>query len=66
MSWKYYTETKFFVQKILYKLRKLEIYRTAKFLTLIKIEFTQFLSRLCTYIWGINSLKNYSAVIRSG
>ena len=38
MSWKYYTETKFFVQKILYKFRKLEIYRLANFLTVIKIE----------------------------
>ena len=44
----------------------LEIYRLAKFLTLIQTEFFQYLSRLCTYLWGIHSLKNNSAVSRSG
>ena len=44
----------------------LEIYRLAKFITLIQTEFFQYLSRLCTYHWGIGSLKNNSAVSRSG
>ena len=44
----------------------LEIYRLAKFLTLMQTEFFQYLSRLCTYLWGINSLKSNSAVSKSG
>ena len=44
----------------------LEIYRLAKFLALIQKQFFQYPSRLCAYLWGINSLKNNSAVSRSG
>ena len=44
----------------------LEIYRLAKFITLIQTELIQYLSRFCTYHWGIGSLKNNSAVSRSG
>ena len=44
----------------------LEIYRLAKFITLIQTEFSQYLSRLCTYHWDIGSFKNNSAVSRSG
>ena len=44
----------------------LEIYRLAKLLTMILTEFFQNLSRLCTYLWGIHSLKSNSAVSRSG
>ena len=43
----------------------LEFYRLAKFLTPIQTEFFQYLSRLCTYLWGIHNLKNNSAVQRS-
>ena len=43
-----------------------EIYRLATFLTPTETEFFQFLSRFCTYVWGIYSLKNNSAVSRSG
>ena len=44
----------------------LEIYMLAKSLTPILTEFFQFLSRLCTYLSGIHSLKHNSAVSRSG
>ena len=44
----------------------LEIYRLAKFLTLIQTQFFQYPSRLYAYLWGINRLKNNSAVSRSG
>ena len=46
--------------------RSLEIYRLAKFSTLTQTVFFQFLSSLCTYLWDIHSLKNNSAVSRSG
>ena len=43
----------------------LEIYRLAKFLTLVQRQFFQYLSRLCKYVWEIHSLKNTSTVSRS-
>ena len=44
----------------------MKAYRLAKFLTPIQTEFFQYLSSSCTYLWGIHSLKNNSAVSRSG
>ena len=44
----------------------LEIYKLAKFITLIQTKDFQFLSRVRTYLWDIHSLKNNSTVSRLG
>ena len=52
-----------FLVKTAVKFRNLQI---SKILTQIKTEFFQFLSRLCTDLWDLHSLKNNSVVSRSG
>ena len=53
----------FFLVKAAVKYRNLQI---SKILNTDITEFFQHLSRLCTYLWGIHSLNNNSAVKRSG
>ena len=74
MSSVYDTVMKFLIWKVVWKLWKaffwwrrpwsLEICRLAIILTPIQAEFFQFTSRLWTYLWDINTLKNNSEVRR--
>ena len=51
-----------FLGKVAVKFRNLQV---SKILNTDKNRLLQYLSRLCTYLWGIHCLKNNSAVSRS-